>query len=202
MAQEKPKPYTFIVIMSIILITILSVGIIVIMASWLQGATLRFSGTSETLTDFGNLAETDIQIILQEDSAKYETAYSCLNDLYSLNERYTEMLDYNVTHPFNYTQQDFDDVKIEFTSKMKSLNLIVQSTTVYHYSVNKVGANVTNNYHYLAANFYFIRNHWIDYEAYVDFHDDIRDYVNISFASTGTPLDIPEIRFEVWTYHL
>ena len=51
-------------------------GIIVIMASWMQGTSMGFTDSAEILTDFGNQAETNIQIIIQEDSAKYETAYS------------------------------------------------------------------------------------------------------------------------------
>ncbi|TET32065.1 MAG: hypothetical protein E3J70_01265 [Candidatus Heimdallarchaeota archaeon] len=203
MSLEKPKPYTRVVIISIVLITLFSFGILIIMSSWLQGESTRLMETSEALDNFGNLADADIQVILQEDSAKYETAYSNLNELYALNDKYQAMIDYNQTHPQNYTQQNFDEVKIDFTVKMRSVNFIVQSTSVYEYSVNKLGASVLNNYSNFGFDFYFINNQLVRFAGmYEEIHVDILDYVNASFVTSGDSFELPKIHFEKWTYHL
>ena len=203
MSLEKPKPYTKVVIISIVLITLFSFGILVIMSSWLQTESTRLLETTEVLDNFGSLADTDIQVILQEDSAKYETAYSNLNELYALNDKYQAMIDYNQTHPLNYTQQDFDEVKIDFTVKMRSVNFIVQSTSVYEYSVNQLGANVSNNYSNFGFDYYFINNQLVQHAGtYEEIHVDILDYVNASFVISGDSFELPKIHFEKWTYHL
>ncbi|MCE7745668.1 MAG: hypothetical protein GPJ52_11100, partial [Candidatus Heimdallarchaeota archaeon] len=184
MSLEKPKPYT----------KVFSFGILVIMSSWLQTESTRLLETTEVLDNFGSLADNDIQVILQEDSAKYETAYSNLNELYALNDQ---------THPLNYTQQDFDEVKIDFTVKMRSVNFIVQSTSVYEYSVNQLGASVSNNYSNFGFEFYLINNQLIQYAGtYEMIHADILDYVNASFVTSGDSFELPKIYFEKWTYHL
>jgi hypothetical protein len=181
----------------------LSIGILVIMSSWLQVESTKLLETSEILDNFGNLADTDIQIILGEDSAKYETAYSYLNELYFLNDKYSAMIEYNQTHPLNYTQLDFDEIKLDFTAKMRTVNAIVQSTSVYEYSAIQLGASVVNNYTYLGFDFFFITNQWVKWTgSYEEIHGDIRNYVNASFVSSGDPLDLPKIKFETWTYHL
>lgn len=181
----------------------MSLGIFVLMSSWLHDVSTRYTETSEILNNFGDLAEADIQIILQEDSAKYETAYSYLNDLYFLNDQYLAMVEYNITHPFNYKQQDFDEVKIEFNLKMRVIISIVQSTSVYDYGVSQLGMDVANNYTYREFEYYLIINQWNEWDdPHEEIHDDIRDYVNTSFTLSGDSLEIPEIKFEKWTYHL
>ncbi len=203
MSLEKPKPYTRVVIISVVLITIFSFGILIIMSSWLQGESTRLLETTEVIDNFGNLVDADIQVILQEDSAKYETAYSNLNELYALNDKYKAMIDYNQTHPLNYTQQDFDEVKIDFTVKMRSVNFIVQSTSVYDYGVNQLGASVLNNYSNFGFEFYFITNQLVKFAGeYEEIHAEILDYVNASFVISGDSLELPKIHFEKWTYHL
>ncbi|MHA1212354.1 MAG: hypothetical protein ACTSSH_07820 [Candidatus Heimdallarchaeota archaeon] len=112
------------------------------------------------------------------------------------------MVEYNVTHPLNYTQQDFDEVKIEFSLKMKLISTIVQSTSVYDYNANQLHSDVTNNYTYMGEN-YLIINQWFAQDnPHMVIHEDIREYVNMTFTLAGDPLDLPEIRFEKWTYHL
>ncbi len=181
----------------------MSIGIFVIMSSWLQVNSTRYVETSEILNNFGELADTDIQIILQEDSAKYETAYSYLNDLYFLNDQYKVMVEYNKTHPFNYTQQDFDEVKMKFTLKMRLINTVVQSTSVYEYGASQLGADVANNYSYRGAKYFFIINQWYAWnDPHEEIQDEIRDYVTTSFTLSGDPLELPEIKFKKWTYHL
>ncbi|MHA1121935.1 MAG: hypothetical protein ACTSPC_03905, partial [Candidatus Heimdallarchaeota archaeon] len=188
---------------SIVLITLFSFGILIIMSSWLQGESTRLMETTEVLDNFGNLAVTDIQVILSEDSAKYETAYSNLNDLYALNDKYQAMIDYNITHPNNYTQQDFDEVKIDFTTKMRRVNYIVQSTSIYEYSVNHLGASLLNNYSNFGFEFYFITNQLVQYAGmHEEIHDEILDYVNASFVISGDSFELPKIHLETWTYHL
>ncbi|MBK5112735.1 MAG: hypothetical protein JJE41_03840 [Candidatus Heimdallarchaeota archaeon] len=200
---EKPKPYTIIVIVSIVLITLMSIGILITMSSWLQGESTRLTEKTEVIENFSNLADTDIQVVLQEDSAKYETAYSRLNELYTLNDKYLAMIDYNVTHPNNYTWQDFDAVKIEFTVIMRSVIFTVQSTSVYDYSANQLGASIANNYANFGFEYYFINNQWVNWGGqYEDIHADIQDFVNASFVSSGDSLELPKIHFETWTYHL
>ncbi len=200
MSSEKPKPYTKVVIISIVLITLFSFGILIIMSSWLQSESTRLLETTEVLNNFGSLAADDIQVILQEDAAKYETAYSNLNELYTLNDKYRAMIDYNQTHPLNYTQQDFDEVKIDFTVKMRTVNFIVQSTSVYEYSVNQLGASVSNNYSNFGFEFYLINNQLIRYAGiYEMIHADILDYVNASFVTSGDSFELPKIYFEKWT---
>ncbi|HUT82747.1 MAG TPA: hypothetical protein VMZ29_16245 [Candidatus Bathyarchaeia archaeon] len=203
MSNEKSKPYTVIVLISIIIITLMSVGVMVIMSSWIRTSNNEYTETAEILNNFGNLATADIQIILEEDSAKYEIAYSYLNDLYYLNDKYKTMIEYNQTHPFNYTQQDFDELMMEFTSKMRTLISIVNSTSVFDYSANQLGANVANNYTYSGFEYYFIVNQWnVSIESYLTIHNDIRNFVSASFALSGDIIQLPKINFERWTYHL
>ncbi|NHK31091.1 MAG: hypothetical protein FK730_07045 [Asgard group archaeon] len=203
MSKEKPKPYLLIVIISIIFITAMSIGIFVIMSVWLQDYSTRYTETSVILNNFGDLADDDIQTILGEDSAKYESSYSHLNDLFLLNDQYIAMVEYNATHPFNYTQQDFDEIKMEFTLKMRLIISIVQSTSVYEYSAIKLGADVSNNYTYSGFEFLYIINQWYKWnDNHNTIHSDISNYVNTSFTLSGDPLDLPEIQLETWTYHL
>ncbi len=185
------------------LITAMSIGIFVIISSWLQVESTEYSTTADMLNNFRDLAETDVQIILEEDSAKYETAYSYLNDLYLLNDQYGAMVDYNSTHPLNYTQLDFDEVKIEFTLKMRLTINVVQSTSVYDYSANQLKADVANNYTSCGIKYFFILNQWHTWgDPYEAIQDDIRDYVNTSFALSGDSLEVPEIKLENWAYNL
>lgn len=107
----KIKPYTVVVIISIILITIMSISILIFMSTRLQGNSTEFTEITEVLDNYRDLAELDIQAILQEDSTIYEITYSDLNELYTLNDKYQIMIDYNMTNPLNYTQQDFDELK-------------------------------------------------------------------------------------------
>jgi hypothetical protein len=203
MSKEKPKPYLLIVIISIIFITVMSIGIFVIMSNWLQDYSTKYTETSVILNNFGDLADADIQVILGEDSAKYESSYSHLIDLFLLNDQYIAMVEYNATHPFNYTQLDFDKIKMEFTLKMRLIISIVQSTSVYEYSAIKSGADVSNNYTYSGFEFLFIINQWYTWDdPHQAIHTDISNYVNTSFVLSGDPLDLPEIQLETWTYHL
>ncbi len=203
MSNDKPKPYLIVVIISIIFITLMSIGIFVIMSGWIQKTTTRYTEASIVLDNFGDLAETDIQMILQDDSAKYEVAYSQISELYYLNDLYIEMIEYNLTHTNNFTQQDFDEIKIEFTLKMRSIISIVNSTFVYLYNSVQLEADATNNYTYSGFEFLFIINQWYTWSNYhTEIHPDIKDYVNASFILLGVPIDIPEIKLNVWSYHL
>jgi len=202
-SKEKTKPYLIVILISIILLTAMSIGVFVIFGTMIRDESTRYSITADKLDNFGSLAEADIQIILEEDSVKYDTAYSYLNDLYSLNGHYMAMLEYNVTHPLNYTQQDFDEVKMEFTIKMRILISIVQSTSVYDYSVNEISADVTNNYTYLGYSYFFIINKWYYAgEPHEAIHSDIKNHVNTTFTLTGDTLELPEIKLENWAYCL
>jgi len=203
MSPEKPKPYTIIVIISIVLITLMSIGILIIMSSWLQGESTRLTETTEVLESFSELAETEIEIILQEDSSKHEIVYANLQELYTLNDMYQAMIAYNLTHPNNYTQLDFDEVKIDFTVKMRSTIYIVQSTYVYDYSVNQLGASLANNYNNFGFDYHFINNQLVHWDGiYEDIHADILDFVNASFVISGDALELPKIELHKWTYHL
>ena len=201
MSNEEVKPYSIVIILIIVVISAMSVGIFVIMSSWIQKDATRFAKTAEILNNYKDLAESDIQTVLSEDSGKYEIAYSYLNDLYILNDQYKTMEEMNETGQINYTQQDFDEVKMEFTSKMTLLNVIVQTTWVYIYSVNELGAVVENNYTYKTSEYFFIINQWYAWdEPHEEIDEEIRDYVNDSFYPN--PIELPEIKFEKWTYHL
>ncbi|MHA1125928.1 MAG: hypothetical protein ACTSO7_14270 [Candidatus Heimdallarchaeota archaeon] len=203
MSKEKLKPYLVVVIISIIFITVMSVGIFVIMSSWAQIEAKQFSEKAEILDNFGDLAAADIDIILQEDSAKYEAAYSSLNELAYLNDKYYAMINYNITHPNNYTQNDFDEIKIDFDLKMRLMINIVQSSEVYNYGLEQLNVDVTNNYTYLGHKYLYIINQWFQWDdQYETIHYDISNYVDGSFALTGDILDIPQIKLETWTYHL
>ena len=181
----------------------MSISIFVITSTWLQSSSGRFVQRAEVLANFGDLAEADIQIILQEDSSKYEAAYSYLMELYSLNDLYLSMVAYNATHPLNYTQQDFDEVQATFSITMHRVSTIIQSTSVYDYSVHQLGATVANNYTSGSSKYFFIINHWFEWgDPYPQLHADLRSYVNETFTAAGNPLDIPELKFEKWTYHL
>ena len=203
MSKEKPKVLEIVVAISIIFITLMSIGVFVIMSGFVSTTSQRFAENAEILNQFGDLVETDVQTILQEDSAKYETALSNLYDLYSLNDQYRAMINYNITHPANYTQIDFDEIKMEFNIKMRLLIINVQSTLVYHYCITDILATVANNYSYFGDEYFFIINHWNTWgNPYELMHNDIRDYMNTSFTLSGNPLEIPEIKFDRWTYHL
>lgn len=203
MSKEKPKLLEIVVAISIIFITLMSIGVFVVMSGFVSPTSQEFAENAEILDQFGDLVETDIQTILQEDSAKYETALSNLYDLYSLNDQYHAMIDYNTTHPANYTQKDFDEVKMEFNIKMRLLINNVQSTILYHYCITDIASTAANNYSYLGWEYFFIINQWNNWgDPYELMHNDIRDYMNASFALSGDPLEIPEIKFDRWTYHL
>jgi hypothetical protein len=183
--------------------TALSIGIFVIMSGWLQTDYQRYSEISNFLNEFGDLAESDIQTILQEDVTKYGTAYQYMNDLYILNDLFQTMELYNATHPFNYTQQDFDEVAMEFTSKLRLLIATVESTTVWEYSRDQLKATVANNYTYKGGDYFFIINKWYQTnEPHEDLDVLIKNYVNISFSQSGDAVELPEIRLDKWTYHL
>jgi len=203
MSSEKPKPYTIIVIISIVIITLMSIGILIFMSSLLQGESTRLTETTELISTYHDLASDDIQIILEEDAAKIENAHAGLYDLYIINDKYVAMIDYNQTHPLNYTQQDFDEVKLEFTILMRAVNNIVYNTKVYDYSTNRLGGSLANNYTNFGFKNYFIENEWEAWNGLFDnLHADIVDYVNASFVSFGAPVELPRINYEKWTYHL
>ncbi len=183
--------------------TVMTIGIFVVMSTWVQNCSSRYSETVEILNNFADLAENDIQAILSEDGTKYGTAYTYLQDLYILNDQYQSMKQYNQTHPGNYTQQDFDDVAIEFTSKMRSLIFVVQSTWVYKYGVQQLNVDVANNYTYRGEEYFFIINKWYKtFSPYEEIDSDLKKYVNTSFFQSGDILELPEIKFDKWTYYL
>ncbi len=192
-----------VIIISIIIISVMSISIFSLISTTVQTQSTRHSTTADMLNNFGNLAEIDIQVILEEDSAKYETAYSFLNDLYLLNDQYIAMVEYNETHAFNYTQIDFDEVKMEFTLKMKHIINIIHSTSVYEYCTTIIGSDTENNYTVSGYEYLFIINRWNTWEMpYEPVHSDIFDFVNTTFTLASVPIDLPEIKLETWSYHL
>jgi hypothetical protein len=173
------------------------------MSTRLQGNSTEFTEITEVLDNYRDLAELDIQAILQEDSTIYEITYSDLNELYTLNDKYQVMIDYNMTNPLNYTQQDFDEVKMDFTVVMRSLILTVKSSLVYEYSTSQIGASNANNYTNFGFTYYFINNKWLNLGSqYEEIHEDIQDFVNASFALSGETMELPTIQLDTWTYHL
>lgn len=200
--KEKVKPYTIITLVSIILVTAMSIGVFVVMTGWVQKTNSSYSETAEVLNTFGTMVEADIQIILEEDAGKYDTAYSYLSDIFMLNKLYFEMVEYNQTHPFNYTQQDFDEVKIEFKLNILTMIEIVRSTKVFDYSWLVIGAEASNNYSYLGMDYYFIMNRWYSWPSDLPIHNDLRNYTESYFQDQFLPVQLPEIKFDTWTYHL
>lgn len=203
MKEEKVKPYLIVVIITIILIAALSIAIMGISTSMVQTKSTKYAETLENIENFVDLAEDDIEIILQEDSSRYEIAYSYLTDLYYLNDKYSTMIDYNITHPKNYTQFDFDELKNDFLLKLRAINNIVNKSVVHYYSTEIVNANAYNDYTYLGFQNLYITNLWDEYEdAYQTFHNDIKSFVAVEYASSSDPLVLPLINLETWSYHL
>jgi hypothetical protein len=113
------------------------------------------------------------------------------------------MLSYNITHPNNYTQIDFDNVKIDFTVNMRSIIQAVSNSYVYGYSVHQLGASRANNYTNFGNVYYFINDQLINWEGvYEEIHSDIQDFVSASFVLSGDTYVLPRIRMNVWSYHL
>jgi hypothetical protein len=203
LSKEKPKPYTYVVLISIIIISVLSIGIFITMSGKVQRETKEFSEVADILDNFGNLAIEDIDLILQEDSIKYDESYSTYNELVLLNRQYFSMIEYNLTHPNNYTQKEFDAIKMDFSLNMRLIIDVVQSSIVYDYSTEKLGCNVANNYTYHNSKYFFIINQWNEWNNTEEIlHPDILNYANSTFDSLGMSLDIPEIKFKKWAYHL
>ncbi|MFW9922858.1 MAG: hypothetical protein ACFFDW_06165 [Candidatus Thorarchaeota archaeon] len=202
MSKEKMKPYITATLISVIFVTVLSIGSCIIMSGWIQNNSTKYAESSEILDNFGMLAETDIQIILQEDTAKYELAYSYINELILLNNLYINMVNYNATHPFNYTQLDFDEIIMEYKIIMTQIISIVQNTELYKYNIDYLSADVDNNYTYNDEIFFFIINKWYQGNFLEEINNDIKEDVIDYFNLVGQTIEIPEIRWEKWTYHL
>ena len=200
MSKEKNegKLFPIIIIVSIIIMSGMSVGIF-ILSNNLQDERTRYSETSEILSNLLDLADIDVQSVLQDDGAKHETAYSYLQDLYVLNELYESMVLYEESHPGNYSQQDFDAVAMEFTAKLRQLIITVKSTWAYGYCI-EVGADVTNNYTYAGEEFFLIWNKWNSTSEPI--YADLKTYVEIDFALSAEIVELPEIRMNKWTENL
>ncbi|NHJ47594.1 MAG: hypothetical protein FK733_07390 [Asgard group archaeon] len=203
MSKEKPKLYITFVLILIILITLLSVGILVVMSSTLLDESERFSETAEFLDSMTTIAEIEIQTILQEDTSKYEVTYSYLNDLYHLNEKYYYMIQYNQTNPGSYSSLEFDEVKYEFVILIQSIISIVNTSKVMEYSVIHLGADRTNNFTYVGFKNYLITDMWYEWLRDVStINPDIISYLETTFTYLGKPLFIPIINIYTWTHHL
>jgi hypothetical protein len=203
MSKEKPKLYITFVLILIILITLLSIGILVVMSSTLLDESQRYSETADILDNMATIAEVDIQTILQEDITKYELTYSYLNDLNYLNEKYLSMIQYNQTYPASYSQQQFDEVKIECVLLIRNIISITNDSTAYEYSVDYLESNLANNFSYGYSENYLITNIWWEWLSDVSTIDEeIISYVETAFTLAADTLFIPIIDIETWTFHL
>ncbi len=196
---KEQKPYFKIIILAIIIMTAMSIGIFMIEQN-VQKSKIEYTRASEEFNNLLNYVEFDIQSILQDDGTKYGTSYSYLQDLYILSNLYTQMEEYNITNPGNYTQQDFDEIEMEFASTLRQLIFVIQSTWVYQYVTNVLGANVENNYTYRAQKYFLIWNKWDSSSEPI--HANIKDYVNSSFTLAGDTVELPEIKWQQWTENL
>jgi hypothetical protein len=192
-------PYAKLIILLVVVLTGVSVGVFVV-NSPIQEATVRYSDAIEDLSTMANYIESDIQNLLQDDGVKLDTAYGYLQDLYVLNDLYDSMEDYNILHPDNYTQQDFDAVLMEFEAMLRQLIINVQGTWVYQYITNDLGATYYNNYTYRGHDYFIIRNNW--YSTSEPIHPDIKDYINASFTLSGDPVQLLEIDMKAWIENL
>ncbi len=203
-SKEKPKGYSTIALITIILITFLSVGILIIMSSSLLEEAQRYSETADIFDNVGNIAETEIQTILQEDTTRYESAFAKVNDLLFYNDKYYSMIQYNETFPASYSQKEFDEIKDNFALQLKSVISIVNQSTAYEYSTLHLNATYFNNFSAYNFENYLITNQWLiwmdPYNTFI--HPDIVSYVEAAFASTGTTLFLPLINLQQWTYRL
>ncbi len=188
-----------IMVLIILVMTGMSVYIFVL-SSNLQDSRKNYTLFSERYSTFADLLDSDIQAILQEDGAKYEISYSYLQDLAILNNLYSSMLQYNQSHPGNYTQQDFDQVAMDFASILSQLSFTIESTWVFQYSNNSIGATLANNFTHGSMEWFLISNHW-DSGSYA-IHDDIKSYVLTRFAQTGDTVQLLEIRMDKWIENL
>ncbi len=188
-------PYAKLIILLVLALTGVSVGIFVVNAP-VQETMVRYSDVIEKLNTMTNYLESDIQNLLQDDGAKYDTAYGYLQDLYVLNDLYDSMEDYNILHPDNYTQQDFDAVLMEFEALLRQLIFNIQGTWVYQYITGDLGATYYNNYTYRGHKYFIIRNNW--YSTSEPIHSDIKDYINASFTLSGDPIEFLEIDMKGW----
>ncbi|NHJ85791.1 MAG: hypothetical protein FK734_10035 [Asgard group archaeon] len=203
MSKEKPKPYTTMVLIFIILITSLSIGILVIMSSSLLDESKRFTETADFFDNMATIADNDIQTILQEDNTKYDVTFSYLSDMYYLNNKYYSMLEYNTTHPATYSQLQFDEVKMEFVLLIQSIISIVNDSTAFKFSTMYLDANLANNFSYFGFENYLITNVWFEWVSDVGtINPEIISYIENAFAIAIKPLYIPIINIEKWTYHL
>ncbi|MHA1268428.1 MAG: hypothetical protein ACTSPY_01455 [Candidatus Helarchaeota archaeon] len=195
------KTITIIVIIAIVIITGLSIGIFVI-SSGVQMDADRFSEISQQFSNYIDLANDDIQAIIQEDSTNHEAAYSLLQDVYTLNNQYKEMKAYNQTNPGTYTQLDLDEISMEVISKVRLMIELVYNTSVHWYCRTILNATVENDYRFMKQ-YFFINNRWHgNYSYYETFDTDLKSYMQTDFDNTGDTYEIPEINFEVWTNYL
>ncbi len=192
MSNNETKPFVKLVVLLIAIMTVLSITVFAINGE----ASKKYKYYSETAEKFNHLyelADSDIQGLLQLDSTKYDLALAYLYDLFSLNNQY-DMMEYYYT---NFTQQDFDAIEVEFTATLRQMIETIQSTNIYLYSKNCLNATVSNNYTYAGFEFYLITNRF--YDSSVAINSNILDFVNLSFFQLGIPVEMPEIKFDSWT---
>ncbi|MHA1230650.1 MAG: hypothetical protein ACTSRP_12095 [Candidatus Helarchaeota archaeon] len=199
--NNNSKTTTILVIIAIVVIAGLSIGIFII-GSNVQMDADRFSETARQFNNYIDLANNDIQAILQEDSIKHKAAFSLLQDVYALNNQYKEMKAYNQTNPGTYTQLDLDEISMEVISKVRLMIELVYNTRVHWYCRTILNATVENNYYYMKQ-YFFIKNKWNEnYSYYETFDADLKSYMQNDFDNTSDTYEIPEINFEVWTNYL
>ncbi len=193
------KPYSKIIIVSILVITILSISIFVIF-SQVQTAKIEYTKKAEKYSQALGFIETDIQNVLSDDGVKYDNAYSYLLDLYALNRLYQEMKDYNLLYPGNFTQQDLDTVAMEFTVNLRQLIAAVEETWIYQYCIIELGATLANNYTYLGEKWFLIEDKWNSTSEPI--HSEIKNWVITSFTITSDVVQLPTIKFSKWQENL
>ncbi|TFF88405.1 MAG: hypothetical protein EU549_03115, partial [Promethearchaeota archaeon] len=199
--KEKVSISMIIVIIAIVLMTAMSV-LIFIVSSGVQIDAADFAETSQKYDSLVDLADTDVQAVLQEDSIKHEAAFSLLQEVYVLNDKYKEMKAYNTSNPGTYTQQDFDEVSMEVVSKIRLMIELVYNTNLHFYCRTELNATVENDYRYMKQ-YLFINNKWHENYSYYETLDvDLKAYVQSDFDGTGDTCEIPEIKFDVWTHYL
>ena len=116
--EDGSKISSIVVIIALVLMTAMSI-LVFIVSSGVQDDADRFTQIADKYNKLVDLADEDVQEILQEDIIKHEAAFSLLQDVYALNDQYKKMKEYNVSHPGAYVQQDFDEISIEVIGKIR-----------------------------------------------------------------------------------
>ncbi|TFF95746.1 MAG: hypothetical protein EU547_07200 [Promethearchaeota archaeon] len=200
--ENNSKMATIIIVAAIVIMTAMSIWIF-LTASKVQSDSAAFAETSQKYDNLVDLAVEDIQGILQEDSIKHEEAYSLLQDVYSLNDQYKSMKEYNQTNPGAYSQQDFDEISMEVVSKVRLMIELVYNTSIHYYGRTEYNATVENDYSCYEKQSLFITNKWHENYSYYETLDvELKAYVQTDFDSTNDTYEIPEINFDVWTHFL